>query len=140
MIAPFQRTGAAYGQEEAAVAVQDAEAEGREDEEAGAGEEDPHETDRQVAPLAGEAGREDVDEERRREDAEGREEDRQEREERPDGAGRPARLLLLPLGQEARVDGDERGGERALAEEVLEDVREHGARPCRASAAMELPR
>jgi hypothetical protein len=120
------------------VAVEDAEAEGREDEETGAGEEDPDEPDRQLAPLPGKPGGEDVDEERRRQDAEGREKNGQEGEERPDGSGRAARLLLLPLGQEARVDGNERGGERALAEEILRTFGRSAAR--RASAARELPR
>ena len=116
-------------QEEAAVAVEDAEAEGREDEEAGSGEEDPDEPYRQLAPLAREAGREEVDEEGRREDAERGEEDGEEREERPGGPRRPPRLLHPPLAEEAGVDRDERSRERAFAEEVLEDVRGAQRRP-----------
>ena len=48
----------------------------------------------------------------------------EEGEERPDGARRPLRLLLAPLGEEPRVDRDEGGRERPLAEEVLEGVRD----------------
>ena len=121
--------GRGVREEETAVAVEDAEAEGREDEEAGAGKEDPDEPDRQLAPLPGEAWGEDVDEERRRQDAQCRQENRQERQERSDRTCRAARLLLLPLCEKARVDGDERRRQRALAEEVLENVRGAERRP-----------
>ena len=110
-------------QEELAVAVQDPEAPGRQHEESGAGEEDPHQADGQFALGALEARRDEVDEERRRQDAKEHQHADHERKQSADGARHLPRFHLVARTQQAGVDRDERRRERALAEQVLQQVR-----------------
>ena len=86
IIAAFQITGAEVRQQEAVVAVENAEAPRRQHEQAGAREQDAHERDRQLALLAGEARRDDAMRSRRRDDAE-----QHERPRRPARAATPRR-------------------------------------------------
>ena len=48
---------------------------------------------------------------------------RDERQQRRDGAGDARRLCAFAARDERRVDGDERRGQRAFAEQVLQKIR-----------------
>ena len=104
------------------MAVQDAEAPRGRDEQAGAGEQHAHEPHRQLALRAGEAGGDETDHERRREDAEQHQHRDAERQQREDRARRLRGGVVLAAGAQRRVDRDERAGERPFAEQVLEQV------------------
>ena len=123
MIATFQMTGRGVGEEELPVAVQDAQAPGREHEQPGAREENPHEADGQLALLALESRRDGVDQHRRGQHADEDEHRHPQRERRPDRPGDPAGLLPVVAGEQRRVHRNEGRRERAFAEEVLEEVR-----------------
>ena len=118
--APHHRRDVA--EEEAMVAVQDPEAERREDEQRRSREEDADQQDGERALVAREAGSDGVDEERRRGDADHRERGGDDGEQSGDGAGDLARFLLVALRAERCVDRDERGAEDAFPEKVLEEV------------------
>ena len=70
------------------------------------------------------ARRDEVDEQRRGQHAEQHQDADHEREQRADGARHLPRLDLVAGTEQAGVHRDEGGGERALAEEVLEQVRD----------------
>ncbi len=104
------------------MAVQDAQAPGREDQGAGRGEEDPDQADGEEVVRAGEPGGDHLHEKRRGEHAQ-RHQRRGRGGEQPGGcAGHAVGLLLLAAGQQVGVDGDERAREHALAEQVLQEV------------------
>ena len=111
---------------EAAVRVEDRLAEGRQRDEEDVRKDPPAESDRQLelsrgfAELTGEKG----DEPRRREDATDREGREDEREGGDDPADERPRLLLAALLRDPRVDGDDRRGHGALADDLAEHVRD----------------
>ena len=80
--------------------------------------------DRQRPLVAREAGRDERDQERRREDADEDHDRDDEREQRADRAGDAVGLAPLAARHERGVHGNERRGERAFAEQVLEKVRD----------------
>ena len=86
------------------------------------GKQDPNELDGQLALLAGETWRDGGDQQRRREDADQHEDGDDEREQRADGARDAVGLLPLAARDERGIDGDERRGQRAFAEQVLQEV------------------
>jgi len=112
------------GDEEFAVAVEDAEAPGGSDEKACAGKEDAHEEDGEFAFFAVEAGSDGVDEPGSGEDAEKNKDGSAEGEKRGYGTGGLAGFLFVVgiAGEQAGVDGDEGGGEDAFAEKILEEI------------------
>ena len=83
------------GEEELAVAVEDAETPGRQHQEPGARKEDADQGDGEFALVAREAGRDDRDEAGRSEHAERHHTRHDEREQRADGARHPVGLVLL---------------------------------------------
>ena len=119
---PVQHHRGGVGEEEAPVAVQHPQAPGGEDQGAGGGEEDAHQSDGQRVIGPGQPRRDHRHDEGRRQHA--------GRHQRGRGGGQePAHrprhaigLLLLAPGQQVRVDGDERAREDALAQQVLEQV------------------
>ena len=104
--------------------VEDAEAPGREDEEADPGEEDPGQGDGELESSPREARGQEHGEGPGQHEADDHQRAGQHGQEAGYRAGHPAGLLLLALGQEAGVDRDERAGQHALAEQVLEQVRD----------------
>ena len=103
--------------------IQDAEAPGREDEQADSGEEDADDGDRQLADVARKTGSDEEEDPGRKDDA-GHDEKRDgERQERRHDSGHAAGKLFLLLREQLRVHRNERSREDALAEEVLEEVR-----------------
>jgi hypothetical protein len=105
------------------MAVEDAEAPGGEDEEPGAGKEDTDEIDRQLALCPFEAGSDQIDQQRRGQNAEKNENRCNERQNRRDRTGHPSPLLLILLRQKPRIDRNERCREHPFAEEILQEVR-----------------
>ena len=121
---PHHRRG--VGEEELPVAVEDAQAPRREHQEPGAGEEDAGELDRLGegrGPGLGEATHHQPDDPRRAEDPQRHQQRHHQREQPEHRPCHPVGVLALrPSPEEPGVDGDERGREHPLAEEVLEDV------------------
>ena len=104
------------------MAVENAEAPGRQHEQAGARKQDADDGDRQLALFAREARRDERDEQRRGEDAEQHEHCRDERQQRRDRA-RDARGLSPFLARDERgVHRNERRRQRAFAEQVLKEI------------------
>jgi len=111
--------GRGVGEEEFAVAVQDPQAPGREDQQARAGKQHAHQPDRELALLAGEAGGDREDEVGSGGDPHEHDQRGDYRQDRANGACHPARLFFLALGQQVGIDRNERGRKHALAEQVL---------------------
>ena len=102
--------------------VEDAKAPRRQHQHAGAREEHAHERDRQLALLSAEPRREHRDDPRRAEHAdEGQRRDNQ-RDETENRSRHLRGLSGTLLRAQARIDRDERSGERALAEQILEKI------------------
>ena len=118
------------------VAVQDAEAPGREDEQSRAGKEDANQLNRQLALVALEAGRDRVDQQRRREHAQQHQHGDEQREQRADSAGDAVCILSLAARDERRIDRNERRRQRAFTKQVLQEVRnaERGTEGVRVAA------
>ena len=114
------------------MAVEHAEAPRRQHQQRDTREQDAYEIDRERARVAGEAGREDLDEHVRERDARECDRARDEREQRADGARDERGLRVLALGLQPRVDRDERRGQHALAEQVLQQIRNAQRRAKRA--------
>jgi hypothetical protein len=110
-------------QQEPMVAVEDAETPGGYHEDAGAGEEDPHNRDRQRALFAAEPWCDQVDEQRRRQHADQHERRHHQDEQRGDGARHTIGLAPVAARQQRGIDRNERCRQRTLAEEVLQHVR-----------------
>ena len=120
--APEDRRG--VREEEAAVAVEDAEAPGGEGEHAGHREEDAHQMHRERLLVALETGHQGVREDRRRDHADDGDGDHRRREQPQRPAGERLRPWDLAPPEAARIDRNERGAQRPLAEQVLGDVRQ----------------
>jgi hypothetical protein len=105
------------------VAIEDAEAPRRQHQHADAGKQHADDLDRQEPLVAVKTRRDRADEERRRHDADQNEDGDDEREQRRDRAGDAVRLAPFTACEERRVDRDERRGQRALAKQVLQHVR-----------------
>ena len=103
--------------------VQDPEAPGRQHEQPGSREEYSHQGDRELALGPRESRRDEVDQQRRGEHAAEDQDTHDEPEEPSDGAGHPTGLVTASLGEEAGVDGNEGGGKRPFAKQVLKEVR-----------------
>ncbi len=114
--------GGGVGEEKAAVAVEDAEAPGREHEQGRAGKEDADELDGKQARLALEAVGDDVHQRGGEEHTQQHEHRSDENQDGEDGGGGAGGLLVALFGVQARVDGDERCRKNAFAEEVLQHV------------------
>ena len=114
--------GGGVGEEKAAVAVEDAEAPGREHEQGRAGKEDADELDGKQARLALEAVGDDVHQRGGEEHTQQHEHRSDENQDGEDGGGGAGGLLVALFGVQARVDGDERCRKDAFAEEVLQHV------------------
>ncbi len=82
-------------EEKAVVAVEHADAERRQHQQRDAGKEDADQLDGERARLAGEAGRDQIEQPGRRSDADEREDGRDQRQQSGDGSGDLARLLLF---------------------------------------------
>ena len=105
------------------MAVENAEAPGRQHEESRAGKEHPDDRDRQLALFAVESGSDDRDEQRRGENTGDDENRRDERQQRRDGSGDALGLRTFTACNERRVHGDERRGQRAFTEQILQKIR-----------------
>ena len=88
------------------------------------GKKNLHDADRQQPDVALKTGRDEIDDPRRDEDADRHDGHDDHAEERQDHAGDAPRHLVVILGDQSRVDGDERRGEHAFAEKVLQEVRD----------------
>ena len=117
---PDDRRG--VGEEELAVAIQNAQPPRGEHQQSGAGEENAHQPDGQFALGALEPGSDDPDQVRRQQDADQHDHRRGQRQDRAHRAGHAARLLLVALGQQARVHRNEGGREHAFAEQILQEI------------------
>ena len=120
--APHDRRGVA--EKKPVMAVENADAERRQDQKRDAGKENADEHDRERARRAGKAGRDQIEQPRRREPAEQGENAGDERQEAGDRARHTPRLVILATRSQGRVNRDERGREHALAEQVLQEVRD----------------
>ncbi len=106
------------------MAVEDPETPGRQHQQTGPGKQDPDEGDRQRPLVTREAGRDERDEEWRREDADQyqcRDDECEKSAHRP---GDAVGLAPLAARHERGVHRDERRGERTFTEQVLEKVRD----------------
>ena len=124
MMAAFHSTGRDVGQEEAPVAVQHAQAPGRQHQDAGAGEQDAHQVDAGLALLAAVAGGEHVHQQRRRQHARQHQHRHDQRQHAGHRARHPPGLVLPLLLHQPHVDRDERRRQHPLAEQVLQQVRQ----------------
>ena len=104
------------------MAVQDAEAPGREDEQAGAGNRILTIAIVSAPLFALESGRDQRHEQRRGEDAEQYEDRRDEREQCGDRSGHSRGLLMLLTRDERRIDRNKRRRQRTFAEQVLQKI------------------
>ena len=127
--APHHRRGVA--EEELLMAVQHADAEGRQHQERDARKEDAHQVDREGARLSGKTGSDGVEQPRRRQHADEREDAGDQRQEPGDGASHLARLFLFALRPQRRVDGNERRRQHAFAQQVLQEIRNAESRGVR---------
>ena len=113
---------ARIGQQEFVVAVQDPEAPCGQGEHAGGREQHAHDRDRQLALTAVKAWRNQVDEQGRGDHTDEHQHGHDQAEHGENGAGDAIRVAPFAARDERRVDGDERAGERAFAEQVLQEV------------------
>ena len=105
------------------MAVQDTQAPGREDQQAGAWKQDANDLDRQLALRAGEPGRNRRNKQRRGQHAGKDQYGHDDGEERGDGAGNPIGHTALATRDQRRVHRNEGRRQGAFAEQVLEEVR-----------------
>ncbi len=81
-----------------------------------AGKQDAHQVDHEIALLPLVAGCDQVNEQRRREHSKEHEQRYRQAKDGTHRAGNAIRFLLIPLLQQARVNGNERGREHAFPE------------------------
>ena len=106
------------------MAVEDAEAPGREHQQRRAGEQDADKLDGEQARLAPEAVGDHVDQRGREEHAQQHQHRGDQHQDGEDGGGRAGGLFVALFGVQPRVDGDERRRQNAFAKEVLQHVRD----------------
>ena len=106
------------------MAVEHAEAPRGEHEQPRAGEKYLDEPDRPFAPFAFEAVSDETDQIGRRQNSDEDKDGSDEREQGEDCSGDAACFPLVFVREQLGVDRDERSGERAFAEDVLEEVRD----------------
>ena len=111
-------------QQKAPVTVQDAEAPGRQHQQAGAGKQNAHELNRQLALGAVESRRDQRRSTGRGEHADEHQQRRDKRKNREHGAGDPVGSSRSLPCEQRRVDGDERRRQHAFAEQILQEVRD----------------
>ena len=104
------------------MAVENSEAPGREHQQPRAGEQDAHQPDSQLPLGAAEAGRDAVDQVRRREHSGQHQDRRDQSQNRGHGARHVARLLVVLARQQAGIDRDEGCGKHPFAKQVLQKV------------------
>jgi hypothetical protein len=104
------------------VTVENAEAPRGQHQQPRAGKQNPNQLDRQLAFRAGKSGRDCRNQQRRGEHAEEHQHRDDERPERTDRAGNMVGLLAVAARDERGVHGDERRGQRAFTEQVLQKV------------------
>ena len=109
-------------QEEPAMAVEDAEAPGREYEESRTRKEDPDEQDGERTLVAGKPRGNQGHQQRGGDHADHHHTGHDERQESADGAGHAVGLGLVFLREQPGVDRDEGRRERAFAEKILEEI------------------
>ena len=118
--------GRGIGEEEFAMAVENAEAPGGAHQQSGAWEQDAHQGDdqfRRCSDRRCSQAQSPIDEIRAcRQYAEQDDHGRSQRQNRADGSGDAVGFLIVAFGEQAGVDGDEGGGEDAFAEEILQEV------------------
>ena len=117
---PHHRRG--VRQQEPVMAVEHAQAPRGKDEQPGAGKQHADDLNRERALLARESRSDDRDQRRRGEDSGEHDGGHDERKERGDCAGDPVGFAPLAARDERGVDGNERRRQRALAEQILEEV------------------
>ena len=106
------------------MAVQNPQAPGGKHQQPGAGEKNPHQRNREVALGSGKPRRDEIDQPRRRQHAGQTQHRNRQRQCCRHRARHSARFFLLALGQQARVDGNERRRQHAFAEKILEKIRD----------------
>ena len=111
-------------QEESSVAVQHAQAPRREHQQPHTRKHDAHERRGERASRRREARREQCHQLRGPDDADQHQRRRQQRQQREHRTGNAHRFRVAPFGAQARVHRDERRGQRAFTEEVLQQVRD----------------
>ena len=104
------------------MAVEDAQAPRRKDEESGAREEDPRELNREVAPLARESSGNQGNQEWREEHTGKHDDCGREGESYRHYAGKPVRFLLFVAAEETGIFGNEGRRENAFAKQILQQV------------------
>jgi hypothetical protein len=114
--------GGNVGDKEEAMAIEDAEAPGGKDEHANAGKHDLDEVDDEIAFSAVVAGRDEVREEGTKQNAKENNNADANGQQTANDAGHAAGEFPVALGKKARINGDERSGEDALAKEVLKEI------------------
>jgi hypothetical protein len=110
------------GEEELAVAVEDAQAPRGRDEQSGAREENPHQMGGELAFRAGEARCDQRDHQGRGEHAEHHQHRHGQREDGEEGPRHVRGRFVLTARAQPGVDGDERRRQRAFPEQVLQQV------------------
>ena len=117
---PRDRRG--VGDQEFVMTVQDAEEPRRHHQQSRAGKEDAHDLNRQVALVALEARRDHVDQVRRDQHAERDQHRYAQRQNRADTPREHVGGFVVALAEQFSINRDERRGEDAFAEQVLQDV------------------
>src|SRR5207253_7027412 len=106
------------------VAVENPQTPRRQHEQTDAREKNPNDDDRQLARVAFETRRDHDEQPRREQDADEDQNGDRQSQQRSNDAGHAARELLLPFGQQARINRDERGRKDAFAKQVLQKIRD----------------
>ena len=106
------------------MAIQNAERPRGEHQQSGAGEQDAHQPDGEFALGAFETRGDDPDQVRRQQDTDQHEHRRGQRQDRADRSGYAAGFLLVALGEQARVHGNEGRGKHAFAKQILQEIRD----------------
>ena len=106
------------------MAVEHSQTPRRQHEETRSRKQDLHDADRQRADLALEPGRDEIDDPGRDEHADQHDASDDHAQQRHDDAGHATGQFLVFLRDQLRVNRDERSGQHAFSEEVLQKVRD----------------
>ena len=90
--------------------------------ESGAGKQNPHQADGEFALLTVKAQRDDIDQQRRREHTDEHNNRHRKRQDRAHRARHAAGFLFVAFLQQARVNRNERRGQHAFPEQVLQEI------------------